>query len=240
MYDLHNHLLPGLDDGSADMETSLQLARIAVEDGITHTVCTPHIHPGRYDNTKEGIYTSLNRFKEALLKEGIPLAVSAAAEVRIGPEIVPAVKNNSLPFIGKWNNSDVLLLEFPSNLIPLGSEKLIEWLLKNSITPMIAHPERNSIFQNDTKRLSSFIQQGCLTQGTASAILGKFGNQAKKTLEYLLQQDAITILATDAHNLDYRPPKLSASFKEVSELTSTTTAKRLFIENPALIAATKF
>ncbi len=98
MIDLHSHLLPGIDDGAPDLATALELARIALSDGITHMVCTPHIHPGRYDNTIETIQQALAELQQGLLEQQIDLVIRAAAEVRFGMELMVAVKQNSIPF----------------------------------------------------------------------------------------------------------------------------------------------
>ncbi|BBP44485.1 tyrosine-protein phosphatase [Thiosulfativibrio zosterae] len=240
MYDLHNHLLPGIDDGSPDINTSLELAKIAISQGITHMVCTPHIHPGRYDNTLASIATALNSFKEALVQHNLNLIVSAAAEVRIGPEILSAIKLNTLPFLGTWNNQQVLLIEFPSNMIPIGSEKLTQWLIAQNIIPMIAHPERNQAIIDNPNRLRTFLDQGCLTQITAGAITGNFGQKPQKTAEILLLEDKVTILATDAHNLSYRPPVIQESLQKVTQLIGETRAKKLVLDNPMEIAINKW
>lgn len=240
MYDLHNHLLPGIDDGAPDIDTAIELAKIAVDDGITHMVCTPHIHPGRYENTFETIQTALKQLQAALLKNQIKLNIAAAAEVRIGPEILQMVPHNSLPFLGKWQNNDVLLLEFPSNAVPVGSDKLTQWLIKRNITPIIAHPERNQIFQSQPERLKAFINQGCLLQVTGSALLGNFGQTAKETALELLKSNKITLLASDAHNINYRPPLLSDCYEFVKNEVSDLQARMLLINNPKQISDIKF
>lgn len=240
MYDLHNHLLPGIDDGSPDIETSLNLARLAVEDGITHMVCTPHIHTGIYDNNLNTINNALATFKNTLRENQIPLTIAAAAEVRIGPEIMILVKNQEIPFLGKWQGNDVLLLEFPSNTIPLGSEKLTKWLLEQNITPMIAHPERNTAIQNNPNKLNEFLQQGCITQATAGALEGNFGLQAQSSAENLLLENKVTIIASDAHNISYRPPILSKAVEIVSSLVGRDKALELFKDIPQAISQNKF
>lgn len=178
MYDLHNHLLPGIDDGAQNIESALELAQIAVKDGITHMVCTPHIHLGRYNNTLDSIKNAFSTLLSGLKNQNIPLNIAYAAEVRIGPEILQLAMQKQLPFIGRYEDKDVLLLEFPTNNIPLGTDKLINWLLKQNITPMIAHPERNTVFQDHPERLSNLLKQGCLTQVTGASFLGNFGSAA--------------------------------------------------------------
>lgn len=124
MIDLHNHLLPGLDDGAPDLESALALARLAVADGVSHMVCTPHLHAGRYDNTRADIEAARTLFVEVLQQNGIVLQVAAAAEVRIGIEVIGAIEQGALPFVGRWEGRNVLLLELPHGDIPLGTERL--------------------------------------------------------------------------------------------------------------------
>ena len=162
MIDLHNHLLPGIDDGAPDLDTALQLARLAVADGITHLVCTPHIHPGRYENTPATIGQALLEFQQGLREHAIPLQVAAAAEVRFGMELMIGVKTNTIPYVGQWQGKNVLLLEFPHGEVPFGAEKLTGWLLQNNVIPMIAHPERNKGLMREPAKLKPFIEQGCL------------------------------------------------------------------------------
>ena len=127
MIDLHNHLLPGIDDGAADIEASVALARLAVAEGITHLVCTPHIHPGRYENTPETIAAAKQRFVSALADAAIELQVAAAAEVRFGMELMLGIGQKQIPFLGEWEGRKVLLLEFPHGEIPFGAERLTQW-----------------------------------------------------------------------------------------------------------------
>ncbi|WP_029408402.1 tyrosine-protein phosphatase [Thiomicrorhabdus sp. Milos-T2] len=240
MYDLHNHLLPGIDDGAPDLATSIELAKVAIEEGFTHMVCTPHIHPGRYDNTLDSIDNALKQFKAELQTQKLNLQVSAAAEVRIGPEILQAVKLNTLPFLGEWNNQNVLLLEFPNNMIPIGSDNLTKWLLSQNIVPIIAHPERNQAIIDNPNKLKPFLDQGCLTQLTASALTGNFGMQSKAFAEQLLLEDKITIMATDAHNKRYRRPVIQESLQIAIDLIGETKAKKLVLDNPIEITKNKF
>lgn len=240
MYDLHNHILPGIDDGSPDIETSIELAKLAVKDGITNIVCTPHIHNGVYNNSKTLIEQKTSDLQRELLKNNINLRVASGAEIRIDPIIMSLVKNGKAPFIGKLNGKNIILIEFPSNQIPIGSDNLIRWLHNNNVTTMIAHPERNSVFQNHPATINKFVQLGCLIQLTASSISGSFGAKARKTMADFLLSDVGDVIATDSHNLKYRPPVLSEGFRLVKELISEERAKFLFIENPKKIAESKF
>lgn len=239
MIDLHSHLLPGIDDGAPDLATALELAKIAVNDGITHMVCTPHIHPGRYDNTIKTIEQALIKLQQGLVEQQIDLVVNAAAEVRFGMELMVAVKQQNIPFLGEWQGLPVLLLEFPHGEIPFGAERLTAWLVKRGIKPMIAHPERNKGLLRMPAKLKPFLEQGCLLQVTAGAVAGCFGVHAQELAQQLLKEGVVTILASDAHNVEYRPPVLSCGRDAAAAIIGETEAQRLVLDNPWKIAQSK-
>ncbi|MFC5694236.1 tyrosine-protein phosphatase [Pseudomonas sp. GCM10022186] len=240
MIDLHNHLLPGIDDGAPDLEAALALARVAVQDGITHLVCTPHIHPGRYDNTPASIRGARDRFAVALKEQGIPLRVAAAAEVRFGVELMMGVGERSIPFLGQWLGHKVLLLEFPHEGIPFGAERLVTWLLQRRILPMIAHPERNKDIMRTPSRLKPLLELGCLLQVTAGSVVGRFGPAAEAIAHALLEQGVVTILASDAHNLQHRPPLLREGMERAARIVGEEKAESLVLHTPWEIAQSHF
>ncbi len=240
MIDLHNHLLPGIDDGAPDLKTALDLARMAVKAGITHVVCTPHIHPGRYDNTVASISAARKQLVDGLREEGIALQVAAAAEVRYGTELMNGIEQNTLPFLGTWHGKRVLLLELPHSEVPFGAERLTEWLLQHDVMPMIAHPERNKGVMNCPRKLKPFIEQGCLLQVTAGSVAGRFGEPAQMIANALLELGLVTILASDAHNMQHRPPVLSEGMEHAARIVGAFQAERLVIDTPWQIARGHF
>ncbi|AIB38798.1 tyrosine-protein phosphatase [Pseudomonas simiae] len=236
MIDLHNHLLPGLDDGAPDLESALALARLAVADGVSHMVCTPHLHAGRYDNTRADIEAARTLFVEVLQQNGIVLQVAAAAEVRIGIEVIGAIEQGALPFVGRWEGRNVLLLELPHGDIPLGTERLTSWLLQHQVVPMIAHPERNKAVMRNPSRLKPFIEQGCLLQLTASSLTGYFGPAAQALSHSLLVDGHASILASDGHNVQHRPPLLGEGLRQATLLIGERRAQALVEQTPWAIA----
>ncbi len=100
MIDIHCHLLPGIDDGAKTLAQALDMARTAVGNGIDYAVMTPHLHPGRYENTRSSTEKPLREFREALRKEQIALEISVAAEVRLAIEILPWLEEDEVPFLG--------------------------------------------------------------------------------------------------------------------------------------------
>ena len=240
MIDLHNHLLPGIDDGAEDVDTSIELARIAVADGITHLVCTPHIHAGRYDNTPQTIQAAFKQFQQALEAEQIGLKVAYAAEVRFGLELMEWAAMNALPFLGEWQGKQVLLLEFPHGEVPFGAEKLTSWLIGRNILPIIAHPERNKAIMKSRSKLKPFLDQGCLLQVTASSVAGHFGETAQDIAIVLLQENTVTIVATDAHNSRHRPPRLKEGVRAAADVIGEKKAAELVTINPWTLAQVHF
>ena len=167
MIDLHCHLLPNIDDGPKSLEEALTLAELAAKNGIIRAIATPHIHPGRYENDRINIQDAYARFSRELKERGIPLLLGFSAEVRMGPEIIPMIERNEIPFLGSIDGYKVMLLEFPHSHIPIGSEKLVNWLLARKIRPMIAHPERNKEIVRNPEKASVLIRKGCMLQVTA-------------------------------------------------------------------------
>lgn len=236
MIDLHCHLLPAIDDGAQTMEEALELARIAVTDGITHSVMTPHVHPGRYENRLANIEAACETFREALREAAIPLKISAGGEVRISAEIIDMLEQGSLPLMHSEKGEKTLLLEFPHDRIIPGTENLIVFLLEQGITPMVAHPERNKDVMRNPKAINPFVEAGCLLQLTAASVAGDFGRPPKKCAEQLLKVHAESILlATDAHNSQYRPPKLEPGRKAAEKLVGESTSWEMVTTRPAKI-----
>ncbi|WP_346838385.1 CpsB/CapC family capsule biosynthesis tyrosine phosphatase [Microbulbifer sp. SAOS-129_SWC] len=240
MIDLHCHLLPGIDDGAADMEQALGLARAAIEDGITHAVATPHIHIGRYANTRDSIAQLLGEFRQALLDAQIPLEVSSAAEVRLSDDLPALVERDQLPFVGEWQGDRLLLLELPHSHIPPGVERIIDWLYQRNIRALIAHPERNRGILRDVDLVRPLAQRGCLFQVTAGAVTGGFGPPAQQRARQLLERNLVTVLASDAHHLVRRPPLMTEGRRAAEAVVGESRSLDLVLHHPATIAEVHF
>lgn len=240
MIDLHSHLLPGIDDGAQNLDESLALARFAVEQGIRRSVLTPHIHAGRWENDRESIADAHLRLEQALINEGLPLEIGMAAEVRIGAEIMEMVLAERVPYLGRWKDQHVMLLELPHSHIPPGADQFVRWLKRQGVQAMIAHPERNKDVIRNLDAINPLIEAGCLLQVTAGSVAGQFGPMAHQRAEELLLRGWVTVLATDAHNMEYRPPDMLAGYRVACELVGEAEADALVKERPALISACHF
>ncbi len=240
MIDLHCHILPGIDDGPKDMVRSLTMLRLAVNNGITHAVVTPHIHPGRYENHRESIAKVFQQLKSQAKREKINIRLGMAAEVRIDPLVMGMLEKNQIPFIGKVDNKNILLVEMPHSHVPAGADKFFRWLIDHNIHPMIAHPERNKEVMRNFDRLSPFLEMQCLMQLTASSVAGGFGREAYKVAARLLESGSVDILASDAHNTQHRPPEIFPGMEAAADIVGQDMALRLVLDNPMRLAASQF
>jgi len=240
MIDIHSHILPGIDDGAITIDDSLELCQFAVNNGITHLLTTPHIHPGRYDNDRTIIERRFQDLKKELQANAIPLIVSYAAEVRISVEMMEMIAQNNIPFIGHYKGNDYILLEMPHSHILPGSEKLIDWLSRRQIKVIIAHPERNKEIQRDISKLTPFIKQGCLLQLTAASVAGNFGQICQDVSKQLILNRWVSFVATDAHNIKNRPPDLMQGKDVLSDWIGKEKANKMVYGNQKLITSRHF
>lgn len=232
MVDLHSHLLPGVDDGPRVLETALDMARIAVANGTTHLICTPHIHPGRYSNDATSIKRAWEAFATALAQANIPLRTGFAAEVRFGSELIASITQGSLPFLGDWDGRKAMLLEFSDADIPFGAERMTQWMLNQGVLPIIVHPERNMGVMRHPAKLKPFLQQGCLLQITAGSVTGSFGEPAKRLAHALLHEGVVDLIASDAHDINRRPPNISHGLRIAKQIVGERRAKHLVLDTP--------
>lgn len=239
MIDIHCHLLPNIDDGPDNLSSALELARQAVADGVTHSIITPHIHQGRWDNTQLSISRAITSFRQSLFDSSIPLSIGMAGEVRIGFEILSMVDKDEIPFLGEYEGKKVMLLEMPHSHILPGTDKIVSWLLKRDILPMIAHPERNKDVMRKLDKLAPLIDLGCLFQVTAGSVAGQFGSVAQERSKELLEMGVVTVLASDAHHVSRRPVNLSAGRDAAATIIGDKAAAFLVYDVPLSIVSSQ-
>lgn len=211
LVDIHCHLLPGIDDGSKDWQTSLKLARAAVKDGVTHAVVTPHTLNGRYINHKQDIIKLTDEFQQRLDEADIPLTVFPGQEVRLSGDLPQALADDDILFLDE--DSKYMLLEFPSDDVPAYAKDMIFKVMQRGITPVIVHPERNQRILDEPTILQELIEQGCLVQITASSYMGTFGKEIEDVSRKFIQAGQCACFASDAHDL----PKRQYQYREALE-----------------------
>lgn len=232
MIDIHCHLLPGIDDGPPTLDAALELARALVADGVTHVVCTPHVFPGRFENRRSSIEEEFNAFQQTLAAENLPLQLDWAGEVRLSPEALDLLARGEVPLLGQRHGGRHVLLELPDGQIPLGTDRFVGLLLAKGLQPVIAHPERNRAVMDNPQRLAPFMTLGCQVQATAGSLVGQFGSKAQAAAQALLDAGWVHAVASDAHNLGGRRPRMADARAWLNQHYGAEAASRLTHEGP--------
>jgi protein-tyrosine phosphatase len=226
MVDIHCHILPGLDDGAETIEQSLAMAEMAIEDGITHVVGTPHSN-GEYRFDPALIRRRRDELQERL---GGRLTLATGCDFHLSFENIQDLRANPAKYT--INQKNYLLVEFADFSIPPSSDETLHQLQLLGLSPIITHPERNRLIRAKPEQLCKWLRQGCYVQITAQSLLGGFGESTKKQAEEWLEQDMVHFFASDAHNPDKRPLRLRAAYQAVAEKRGEGVAQALFLDNP--------
>ena len=232
MIDIHNHLLFGLDDGAQDLETSVAMARIAVEDGISHIVCTPHAS-GAYAYDPPQIAARIANLRDALAAENLPLTLGVGCDFHLSYDNIKETIADPAKF--SINGMGYLLVELPDYGLPRSLTDTFYQMQLAGITPILTHPERNPTLQKNSSRLVEWLRNGLLVQVTAGSVLGHMGKAAEHMSHRLLSNRWVHILATDAHNVTTRPPKMKMACEAVAKRYGASYANLLCNENPRAV-----
>ena len=232
MVDIHHHLLWGLDDGSKDLEISVGMARASAADGVTAIVSTPHAN-GTYTFNPE-----INRAKAAELQarldaEGVKLKVGLGCDFHLSYDNILEAKENPAKF--SVNGLGYLMVEIPDYGIPPTLTETFYELQLAGLIPVLTHPERNPTLQGDLSRLAEWMRGGVLVQVTGDSVTGRMGKTAEKVAHLLLAKRWVHFLATDAHNLTSRPPRLSEARDVVAKRYGREYAHSLVETNPQAV-----
>lgn len=215
MIDIHCHILPYLDDGPQIMDDALQLAALAVDQGIKKIIATPHTQNGEYSISVAHVKETVDVFNQELAKHQIPLIVSPGHEVRVTSQFETDLLQGKYLFLD--DKQKYILIEFSSSFVPSYASQLIHNLAYDGIVPVIAHPERNAIFHKNPNLLFELVENGALTQITANSVMGKFGSKIQKYAYKLLKNNLTHCIASDAHNTKNRVFCLKEAHQEIEK-----------------------
>lgn len=229
MIDIHSHILPEIDDGPKTWEASVEMCRIAAADGITHMVATPHSND-RYHFDHEYLSGHLERLQER---------VGASPVLSLGCDLHLSYDNlqNALATPRRYTiaGGNYLLVELSDYSIPSQIGDCFRKLGDLGVTPVITHPERNAILRPMPLRVVEFVELGCAVQITANALTGFWGERVSRAATWLLEHDAVHVIATDAHDTKQRTPILSRARDVAASTCGSDVANALVEGNPRAI-----
>lgn len=231
--DLHSHILAGLDDGARDMEESLAMARIAVESGVRVIAATPHTPEERFlENAAATVEAKTRELQYMLRQEGVPLRVFSGMEVFVTEDTPRYLKRGwQLPLAG----TRYVLSEFRFSEDPDFISYMFREIRRAGFVPVAAHPERYYCVQDEPRLVAEWRREGVPIQLDKSSLLGGFGESDKLAAEWLLQNGAADLVASDAHSPHRRTTALAEAAEAVAALTSPQTAEDLFFKTPCRI-----
>lgn len=230
MVDIHCHILPNVDDGSGSWEISEKMARLAIADGITHIVATPHANQ-KYQYDRNHFLEMLKQLQDRIDSK---LTFSLGCDFHISIENLQALFARPATFL--IGNTNYLLIELNDYSIPPNYQQLLFRMRSElGVTPILTHPERYPMLQAKPEQVLRWVEAGCLVQVTANSFTGRWGRRAKAAAMWLLKNHAIHVIATDAHDTDHRPPILSEARQIVTAEVGQKVAQTLVETNPNAI-----
>lgn len=241
MIDLHNHLLPGLDDGARDLEESVQIARRFVEEGVIEVAVTPHLDPlHQRGATPDRIARVLEEVRGEVTSRQLDLGLHRGQEVFLTPEIVQLLKSGAALPLGRSTyvlvEVSLIALERPAYL----DQTLFEMQLAG-YRPILGHPERYPFIQREPAAAVELTARGVALQLTAPSLLGEYGSRVRRTSEQLLRLGAYALAASDRHHpgparsLTTLRARLEKSFgPELSDVLLETNPKRVLGDLPLI------
>lgn len=231
LIDIHHHCLPDVDDGPRSLDDAERLCRAALAQGIEEIIATPHVLRGRWrDVGRAEMETRLQQLRSRVgdrprlhLGSEYFFAHDMADVLRAGTAIVPLA------------GSRYVLTELPANSVPPHFERPLHAVQLDGWTPVLAHPERNAVFQQHLDLLADLSTAGVRMQVTATSLTGAFGRAARETAETMIRRRLVHFVATDAHGLPKRPPDMGAARTILERLAGPAVTRALTVDNPRAV-----
>ncbi len=216
------------------MEESLEMAKVAERDGVEKIVATPHLFRGNFIH---GDLTIIDKkrseLSQAMKENNIRVEILAGAEVHISHNLIDEIRKNRENLV--LNKSSYMFVEFPSDLVFSGAKNLFFELMSEGINPIIAHPERNSVFIHSPSLLYELIQMGGLSQANSGSFSGLYGSRVEEAVLHFLELNLIHFIASDSHNTHSLSSRLSEAVKGAQMIVGEEKARALVKDNPQAV-----
>jgi len=227
MIDIHAHILPGVDDGPESLDRSLEMLSRGVKDGIRGVVCTSHVLDVLDEKVEEEFIRKFEELKAGAEKMGLNVSLWLGSEIHCQARFDMRFKVATFN-----NNRKYALLELPLVNYPVNAEDIFFTLRLEGITPILAHPERNTVIMQKPEIVYALIQRGVLMQVNSDSLTGNFGKKVKRVAFQMLDHRMVHFIATDCHSPKNRPMRLSKAYTIVRRRYGEKEAEKLFCRNP--------
>lgn len=218
-----------MDDGARDLSESIAMAKAMVSQGVTAVACTPHITPGVYHNSGPAIRQATRQLQQELERSDIPLQLLTGADVHMIPNAIDALRSGQILALA---DSRYVLIEPPQHSAPPQLERFFFNLIVAGYVPVLTHPERLPWLCARYEIVERLVRAGVWMQITAASLLGKFGRHASYWCERMLDDGYVHLIASDAHDVERRPPDLAAGRDFAVRRVGTQEAEHLVLTRP--------
>lgn len=226
---MHTHILPALDDGSANLDMSVAMLEIAYRSGTRHVVATPHFAEEKFVVNRQDMYAAVEQLRSEMFLRDMNIEIYPGHEVRCATDVIEKFRAGE---ISTLNDSGFMLLELPfMSVIPNFVQLFIQIQAETRTRVIFAHPERHECVRSHPELIDSLIERGIMIQINADSIRGNNGKPAKAFAERLLKNNSVSFVASDAHDNMARIPALDDVYKIVRSKYGEKTAKKIFYEN---------
>lgn len=230
LYDIHSHILPGVDDGAKNMDIAIALIEKEIEAGVETIILTPHFRKEMFEPDMEDIWNAYDELLYETRYKNINLYLGC--EFHANMEMVETLDNDLRPTLA---DSRYVLTEFAHNSTRAFMKERADALLMSGYRPIIAHIERYRATRKDFDLIEDLIEMGCEVQVNADAIIGRDGLGAQRFCKKLMQEDMLHYVGSDTHNLRGRAPHLGECCEYLKKHMGRLYTSRIMRDNPSKI-----
>lgn len=233
IFDFHTHLLPGLDDGPPNWQTTVVMAQLALSQGATAVFLTPHHADDWYAPSRDSVLAATEEMRRRLAAAEIKIEVYPGCEARLRPALPELVRRKEV--LTAADRGKHLLVEFPRGDPPSNWRGILDALMSDGVTPILAHPERHGPFADDLDALAELVNDGVLVQVNSGSLLGRYGEAVRQHALCLVRNRHVHFLGSDAHDPSRRPPALREAAKILERILGTPPVRAVLRGNPRAV-----
>lgn len=216
MIDFHSHVLPGIDDGIREIEHTYEILKEAENAGFDTVIATSHYMENFYEESEKRRRNTIAQINKRCKKDGINVNVVIGSEIYITENILTLLKNGEASTIG---DTKYVLIETPMDNLPMNFNNIVDNLIRKDYKVVLAHPERYRFVKENPKIVEGYLERGIYMQSNYASVIGKYGKEAKNTVELLLKHHLVQFMGSDAHRRLYTYPDIKKAKQRIIKLT---------------------